>query len=155
MGKKDKGLCWLFFSQVQEDLLHISSLLLLPRNIVVRCIVVLWIQLVDGWILSFPEMRTQDWGLRNRTTNSRSNGRIICHQCGVLVLACLHFLSYVFMRSKSVYITLKNIRKSGYTGVPTSIFAKVKASGSLGMHNPNLVKPKFVSSWFYISYGTF
>ena len=58
------------------------------------------------------------------------------------------------MRSKSVYITLKNIRKSGYTGVPTSIFAKVKASGSLGMHNPNLVKPKFVSSC-YISYSTF
>ena len=99
-GKKDKGLCWLFFSQVQEDLLHISSLLLLPRNIVVRCIVVLWIQLVDGWILSFPEMMT-------RTTNSSSNGRIICHQCGAP--ACLHFLFHVFMRS-NVYIA-KNTQK--------------------------------------------
>ena len=106
-GKKDKGLCWLFFSQVQEDLLHISSLLLLPRNIVVRCIVVLWIQLVDGWILSFPEMRTEDSGI---------GLQIAAQMVESFVISVVRLPAYIFysMYSCVVMYTLQKTRKRDY-----------------------------------------
>ena len=107
LGKKDKGLCWLFFSQVQEDLLHISSLLLLPRNIVVRCIVVLWIQLVDGWILSFPEMRTEDSGI---------GLQIAAQMVESFVISVVRLPAYIFysMYSCVVMYTLQKTRKRDY-----------------------------------------